>query len=146
MSVGSFFKKLGGGVLKSLHLVAQLVTDQQVAVAIQWVRQAAGQQFVDNTRRREFAVARVQSALHIPESLSRYLVELAVQVVKHETDVALKKIEEELSDDDPPSQAVTDLQGKFEELNANYMNVVAELEATKATLAEQNKPQIPKRG
>ncbi len=127
--LGSFFKKLGGGMKKLFSLVATLATDQQISVAMGIVQQFAGQQ-IDNARRREAAVARVQSKLKVPESLARWLVETAVQALKKQANAELNKIEELLKADEDPS--MQELAEQIEALQAQFNAKVAALQAAQA--------------
>jgi hypothetical protein len=62
------------------------LTDDVTRLALQWVKVAAGKQ-LDNAQKREFVV-QILMGKHVPESVARLAVELAVQVMKRE----LKKI------------------------------------------------------
>lgn len=76
------------------HLDA-IVPDEQIDAAIDLVAKAAVK-FVDNAARREWVVARLMERFPIPESLARFLVEIAVQNAKKELDKLADKAKEQL--------------------------------------------------
>lgn len=82
-SLKNFFAKAGKVITAAFSAAANSgLTDDLVSLALVRVRDAAVI-FVDNTERREWAVAQlVQKG--IPESLARLGVELAVQIFKKE--------------------------------------------------------------
>lgn len=82
MNIFSVFGKIGHFLGKALGLVKEVIPDALLKQAVDLVKQAAVN-YVDNTSRRDFAVSELQKA-HIPESIARLAVELAVQLVKKE--------------------------------------------------------------
>ena len=82
MSFFGFFRRIGVLVKKALGLVEELVSEQTLALAVVWVRVAAGK-FLDNAKRREFVVE-ILMARGVPESVARLAVELAVRIVKQD--------------------------------------------------------------
>jgi hypothetical protein len=83
-SIGSFFKKIGVGIGKAFVVAGgRGLTDEVLALAIEYVRS-----YVDSTltndQKREAVVRLLKNRLHIPESIARLAVELAVQAVKAE--------------------------------------------------------------
>ena len=84
MGLLGWFKKVGSLVKKALNIVADIVPEETLALALVWVRVAATK-FVDNTERREWVVALLRGK-GIPESIARLAVELAVRVFKKELD------------------------------------------------------------
>ena len=81
MFLVDFFKGIGHFLAKTFGLVKKLVPEEQLAQAIELVRQAADK-FVDNADRRRWVIAEIQQLFHLPESVARLIVELAVQHVK----------------------------------------------------------------
>lgn len=83
MSVLDIFKAIGRAVKRALTFAqASGLTDALVQLALTFVTQAA-QSFVDNAAKREWVVAQLV-ARHVPESIARLAVELAVQLYKKE--------------------------------------------------------------
>lgn len=81
--VGSFFKKLGGVIKASVDMaVVNGLTDQLLELAKSLVRDAAGTA-LNNDQKREYVVGLLVSK-GFPESLSRFVVELAYQAIKKE--------------------------------------------------------------
>lgn len=83
-SIGSFFKKIGVGIGHAFVAAGgRGLTDDVLAVAVSLVRSYIGSS-LDNTQKREAVVRLLMSRVHIPESIARLAVELAVQTVKAE--------------------------------------------------------------
>lgn len=84
MSFFGFFKKIGH-VLQSIieYAGGNGLTDELIQEALKWVKVAASKE-LDNSQRREFVVQILMSKFHIPESIARLAVELAVQALKKE--------------------------------------------------------------
>jgi hypothetical protein len=85
----TFFRRLGTWLKKALTVVSDVVGDDTVKMALDWVRVAAEKE-LDNAARREFVV-KMLMARGIPESIARLATELAVQLLKKE----LKELEDE---------------------------------------------------
>jgi hypothetical protein len=85
MFLVDFFKGIGHLLAHAFAIVKKVVPEEQLAAGIALVRQAA-QRFVDNAERRNWVIAQLQSRFHIPESIARLIVELAVQHVKQGVD------------------------------------------------------------
>jgi hypothetical protein len=81
MNIVDFFKGIGHLLARVFGLIKKLVPEDQLAKAIELARQAA-EQFVDTAQRREWVVAALMAAFHIPESIARLITELAVQHLK----------------------------------------------------------------
>ena len=77
-----FLKRLGTWLTQALVIVEQVVPDETIKMALDWVRIAADKE-LDNAQRRE-AVVTLLTARGIPESLARLATELAVQILKSE--------------------------------------------------------------
>lgn len=85
MGIGSFFKRIASFIERATKVVRQVVPEEILTAAVDYVRQAAGN-LIDNSGRREWAVKQLQTRFHIGESVARLAVELAVQIVKRELD------------------------------------------------------------
>lgn len=72
---------LGNILWRIFKAIRSEITDEQWAIAVQIVKDAAVK-FPDNAQRREWAVAKLMSFTNLPESVSRWLVETAVQSLK----------------------------------------------------------------
>ena len=83
-AIGNFFKSFGKLIVRALQLAGQAGLDE---VVVQWalplVREAS-KKFTDNPSRREWVIAALMSRFHIPESIARLAVELAVRLWKNE--------------------------------------------------------------
>src|SRR4051812_16833301 len=89
-----FMKTVGHLLAKTFSIIKKLVPEDQLAKAIELVRLAATR-FVDNADRREWVVHELMTLLHLPESVARFLTELALQHVKADAiDAAAGKLEE----------------------------------------------------
>jgi hypothetical protein len=86
--IGKAFASLG-------KYLAKFVTDAQIDIAIDVVRDAADR-FIENADRREWAVKELQGRVHVPEAVARWLVETAVIAVKAQVAEALEKAGDEL--------------------------------------------------
>jgi hypothetical protein len=86
-AIASFFKGLGHLMGKALHLVHQLVPEEQMAQGKAFVEEAA-LKFEDNADRRHWVVGKLQ-ALGVPESIARLICELGVMILKKETKAAI---------------------------------------------------------
>lgn len=82
-----FFKGLGSRLASVFKFVQKVVPDEQLDKAIDLVAEA-GKKFIDNDKRREWAVRQLMSAFPIPESIARLIIELAVTHTKHGIDAA----------------------------------------------------------
>jgi len=98
------FGWIGSHLAIVLHMVAKLVTDEQVDVAMVFVQRAATN-FATGAERRKWVSGELQARFRISESLANLLVELAVQAVKKQIQKGVNKLDDILSDDDEP-QAV----------------------------------------
>lgn len=87
-----FFKALGHRLGQALGYVAKHVTDEQLAVAIEYVTQAEDK-FADNALRRRYVLDALQKLPGVNENAARLLTEIAVGMVKkqlhHVTEVAI---------------------------------------------------------
>lgn len=82
--LGRLFTGIGKLVARAFQSsVGRGLTDAVMDAALAYVRAAAGR-FTDNAERREWAVDMLARKLHIPESLARVAIELAVQAWKAE--------------------------------------------------------------
>ena len=93
MGLKSFFKSLGKTFTQVGKFILSRITDDQLVVAMLVVREAAGK-FIDNTARREWAVAKLISEFHLSESLARWLVETAILQIKAEANDVLDTVED----------------------------------------------------
>ena len=83
-AIGRFFLNLGALIVRGLRSArVRGLTDAVVERALAYVRTAADRT-VDNAERREWAVQMLIARLHIPESVARVAVEIAVQIYKEE--------------------------------------------------------------
>lgn len=83
MSFWNWFKNVGRLIAKALkHAELQGLTDEVLAIALEWAKVAATKE-LDNAQRREFVV-QILVSKGIPESIARLAVELAVQAIKAE--------------------------------------------------------------
>ena len=106
-ALGKLFGWIGHRVAIVLHLVAHLVTDEQVDIAMIFVRKASTD-ITGNAQRRVWVSDQLQSRFHISESIANLITELALQAVKKQIAKGVNKLEDVLSDDDdvpsaPPS-------------------------------------------
>lgn len=86
-----FFKFLGHELGLVMHLVHEIVPNDQLQQGIALVKQAAVQ-YEDNQQRREWVAMELMSVFHLPESIARLITELAVSFVKKETGAAIDAI------------------------------------------------------
>jgi pimeloyl-CoA synthetase len=77
-----WFKKLGSWLSKAVKFVEEKVSDENISMAVAWVK-VAREKFVDQSERREFVV-KLLKAKGVPENLARLAVEIAVGLVKAE--------------------------------------------------------------
>jgi len=88
MDILGFLKGIGHFLAKAMGIVRQIVPEELLAHAIELVK-AARDKFLDNTDRREWVVQELLkisiNGVHLPESVIRLAVELAVSIVKKET-------------------------------------------------------------
>lgn len=144
MGIIGLFKSLGKVLGKALAVVfvnvGKVVTDDQVAQALEIVKQAAANKLWDNTRKRDFAVSRVQAATKLPESYSRWLVETAVLAVKGQAEKGLAEVADLAMDDDEPSASkdavVEELERKLAQADAVVTQLQAQVEKLKAANAK----------
>ena len=84
MNIFGFFKKIGQYLTKAVQIVRDVVPEEVLSAAIQWVKIAAGSQ-LDNAGKREYVVERLAKVFPgVSESILRLAVELAVRIVKKE--------------------------------------------------------------
>jgi hypothetical protein len=96
MSFLGFFKRLGQWLKAALRIVEQVVPDEYIKMALDWVRIAAERE-LSNDERREFVVKMLTSR-GIPESIARLATELAVQLFKKSVREGVDRLEDELTD------------------------------------------------
>ena len=77
-----FLKGLGGLLAKVFATAGRMVTDEQVHYALGLIRDAAGS-VLSNDEKRAMVIKALMDRFHIPESVARFLVELAYQHFKH---------------------------------------------------------------
>ena len=78
-----FFRGVGKLLGKALGIVRDQITEEDLGKGIAFVK-AAEEKFLDNRERREWVVERLR-ALGLPEFIARIVVELALRLVKKET-------------------------------------------------------------
>jgi hypothetical protein len=102
-ALGKLFGWIGKKMAVVLHLVATLITDEQVSLAMVFVREASTN-IVGNTNRKEWVSGQLQQRFHLSESLANLITELALQAVKKQIAKGVDTLEDLLSDDDeaPP--------------------------------------------
>lgn len=84
-SLKEFAKHVGSAIVVALGFAsANGLTDAVIEIAKEQVK-AAASSALDNTEKREFVVSKLSGMLHLPESVIRLAVELAVNAVKAET-------------------------------------------------------------
>lgn len=135
--LANFIKGLGKKLASVLGIVAKLVTDTQVEQAEQIVRQAMAMQ-VDNARRREFAVSRLQALTKLPDSVCRWLVETVLQKIKNEGDSIIDKISELAKDDEEVSDSKDRTIAELRNAAVKAQQLVDEYEAQVKALEEAN--------
>jgi hypothetical protein len=91
MFLVDFFKGIGHLLANAFAIVKKVVPEEQLALGIVLVKQAA-LKFVDNAERRAWVINQLQSRFHIPESIARLIVELALQHVKQGLDTGADKL------------------------------------------------------
>lgn len=90
-AIGRFFKKVGKGIGKLAKLAYGYaenlgLDDDIIGLALKYVKLAEAS-YVDNVEKREFVVGLLKKAFpQLPESVLRYAVETAFQLLKHELD------------------------------------------------------------
>jgi len=82
MNIFGFFGKLGGILGKVFWFVQKAVSEEHVKIAIEAVKEAATHTDWSNDQKREWVVKLVAAETHLPESLVRFVVEVAVQAFK----------------------------------------------------------------
>lgn len=85
MGLFSFFGKIKSFVERAIGVVKRFVPEELQAAAVEYVRQAESN-LLDNAARREWVVKQIIARFHVPESIARLVVELAVNIVKKELD------------------------------------------------------------
>lgn len=81
--IGRWFAKAGSLIWHALEAAGiRGLSDEVVALALIWVKEAV-KTGLDNTAKREWVVGQLV-AKHVPESIARLAVELAVQAAKKE--------------------------------------------------------------
>jgi hypothetical protein len=81
--IKDFFVGLGHLLAKALHLVHDLVPEEQLARGVELAKEAADK-FIDNADRRAYVIEKLVAQFGIPESIARLIVELAVRLLKKE--------------------------------------------------------------
>ena len=83
-AIARAFAGLGRLITRALQSgFAPGLSDAVIDAALGYIR-TAGAQFTDNTERREWVVQQLMAKMHLPESIARLAVELAIQLYKRE--------------------------------------------------------------
>lgn len=85
--IGSFFTRFGKLIWSALEQAGiRGLSDELLKITLAWVRVAAEQQ-LNNEQKRAFVIGILKEKFpHIPESIIRLAIELAVQVLKEEVE------------------------------------------------------------
>lgn len=81
MNVKEFLVGIGHGLASAFRLVKKIIPEEQLLAGIE-LAAAAATKFTDNPPRRAWVIAQLQARFHIPESIARLIVELAVSHLK----------------------------------------------------------------
>lgn len=94
-AIVSFFAGIGKLLGKALGLVRERITDEQLALALGYVKEQEDKA-IDNAAKRNFVLTALMKVPGISESIGRLLIELAVNMIKKEahelTDKAADRI------------------------------------------------------
>jgi hypothetical protein len=93
MGLFDFFKKVGRVLRGAFAVIQKIVPEVQLVAAIELARDAA-KRFIDNTDRRNYVISELMLRFPIGESVARFLVELAVQQIKHGIDKGIDAAED----------------------------------------------------
>lgn len=83
MNIKDFFKKIGHGFLSIYHAVEKVIPEEYLVLGVPLVKEAAIK-FAENSNRREWVVHELVTRVHLPESIARIIVEVALHRVKDE--------------------------------------------------------------
>lgn len=83
MDLMEFFARFGKAFQAAGRFIVRHVSDNDIDIAVDYVREAAVK-FLDNTERRNFVIQALMARLPISESVARWLVETALMRVKQE--------------------------------------------------------------
>jgi len=101
MGLKDAFKGIGRALARVFSLIQKLVPDEQLVEAIRLVSIAATK-FATSPEKREWVVAKLAGQFHISESVARLITEIAFQHVKHGIEVGEQKLEDKVTEDNPP--------------------------------------------